>query len=158
MEYLRAAVAVESLQSCPTLCDPRDGSPPGSPSLGFSRQEHWSGLPFPSLTHESEKLKWSRSVVSNSSRPHGLQPTRLLRPWDFSGKSTGVGCHRLLCKYMLSYLISVCLLIPILKKDNILTNSQFYSFIKYSLEKFRNVKKNVHNRTISQTASFWIEP
>ena len=29
-------------------------------------------------------------------RPHGLQPTRLLHPWDFPGKSTGVGCHRLL--------------------------------------------------------------
>ena len=27
----------------------------GPPSLGFSRQEHWSGLPFPSLMHESEK-------------------------------------------------------------------------------------------------------
>ena len=66
------------------------------PSLGFSRQEHWSGLPFPSPVHESEKLKWSRSVVSNSSRPHGLQPTRLLHPWDFPGKSTGVGCHCLL--------------------------------------------------------------
>ena len=26
------------------------------PSLGFSRQEHWSGLPFPSPMHESEKL------------------------------------------------------------------------------------------------------
>ena len=43
--------------------------------------------------HESEKWKWSRSVVSDSSRPHGLQPTRLLHPWDFPGKSTGVGCH-----------------------------------------------------------------
>ena len=43
------------LQSCPTLCDPIDGSPPGSPSLGFSRQEHWSGLPFPSPMKESEK-------------------------------------------------------------------------------------------------------
>ena len=32
----------------------------------------------------------------DSSRPHGLQPTRLLRPWDFLGKSTGVGCHCLL--------------------------------------------------------------
>ena len=39
----------------------------------------------------------SRSVVSDSSRPHGLQPTRLLRPWDFPGKSTRVGCHCLLC-------------------------------------------------------------
>ena len=32
----------------------------------------------------------------NSSRPHGLQPTRLCCPWDFPGKSTGVGCHCLL--------------------------------------------------------------
>ena len=39
------------------------------PSLGFSRQEHWSGLPFPSPRHESAKWKWSRSVVSNSSDP-----------------------------------------------------------------------------------------
>ena len=38
-------------------------------SLGFSRQEHWSGLPFPSPMHESEKWKWSRSVVSDSSNP-----------------------------------------------------------------------------------------
>ena len=37
-----------------------------SPSLGFSRQEHWSGLPFPPPMHESEKSKWSRSVVSAS--------------------------------------------------------------------------------------------
>ena len=66
------------------------------PSLGFSRQEHWSGLPFPSPMHESENWKWSHSVMSDSSQPHGLQPTRLLRPWDFPGKSTGVGCHRLL--------------------------------------------------------------
>ena len=65
-------------------------------SLGFSRQEHWSGLPLPSPMHESEKWKWNRSVVSDSSRPHLLQPTRLLRPWGFPGKSTGVGCHRLL--------------------------------------------------------------
>ena len=50
-----AAAAAKSLQSCPTLCDPIDGSPPGSPSLGFSRQEHWSGLPFPSPMHKSEK-------------------------------------------------------------------------------------------------------
>ena len=66
------------------------------PSLGFSRQEHWSGLPFPSPMHESEKWKWSCSVMSDSWRPYGLQPTRLLRPWDFPGKSTGVGCHCLL--------------------------------------------------------------
>ena len=50
-----AAAAAKSLQSCPTLCDPIDGSPPGSPSLGFSKQEHWSGLPFPSPMHETAK-------------------------------------------------------------------------------------------------------
>ena len=54
-----AAAAAKSLQSCPTLCNPIDGSPPsaidGIPSLGFSRQEHWSGLPFPSPMQESEK-------------------------------------------------------------------------------------------------------
>ena len=66
------------------------------PSLGFSRQEYWSRVPLPSPMHESEKRKWSRSVVSNSYQPHGLQPTRLLCPWDFAGKSTGVGCHCLL--------------------------------------------------------------
>ena len=33
------------------------------PCLGFSRQEHWSGLPFPSPVHASEMWKWSRSVV-----------------------------------------------------------------------------------------------
>ena len=61
-----AATTAKSLQSCPTLCDPRDGSPPGSlvpgesqgrGSLGFSREEHCSGLSFPSPMHESEKRK-----------------------------------------------------------------------------------------------------
>ena len=54
-KLLHAAAAAKSLQSYPTLCDPIDGSPPGFPSLGFSRQEHWSGLPFPSPMHKSEK-------------------------------------------------------------------------------------------------------
>ena len=45
---------------------------------------------------ELQSEKWSHSVVSDSSRPHGLQPTRLLCPWDSPGKNTGVGCHFLL--------------------------------------------------------------
>ena len=49
-----AAAAAKSFQLSLTLCDPIDSSPPGSPSLGFSRQEYWSGLPFPSPMHESE--------------------------------------------------------------------------------------------------------
>ena len=79
------------------LCaTPQTATHQALPSLGFSGQEHWSGLPFPSPMHESKKWKWSHSVVSDSSRHHALQPTRLLRPWDFPGKSTGVGCHCLL--------------------------------------------------------------
>ena len=65
VEWKHAAATANSLQSCPTLWDPIDGSPPSSPVPGFSRQEHWSGLPFPSPMHESEKWKWSRSVVSH---------------------------------------------------------------------------------------------
>ena len=83
--------------SCVRLCvTPQTAAHQGLLSLGFSRQEHWSGLPFPSPLHESEKWKGSRSVVSDSSRPHGLQPTRLLHLWDSPSKSTGVGCHLLL--------------------------------------------------------------
>ena len=88
-----AAAAAKSLQSWLTLCDPIDGSPPGSSVPGIL---HWSGLPFPSPMHESEKWKSSHSVMSDTQRPHGLQPSRLFCPWDFPGKSTGVGCHCLL--------------------------------------------------------------
>ena len=38
--------------------------------------------------------------MSDSVRPHGLQPTRLLHPWDSPGKNTGVGCHFLLQWYI----------------------------------------------------------
>ena len=53
--FSAAAAAAKSLQSCPTLCDPIDSSPPGPSVQGFFRQEYWSGLPFPSPMHESEK-------------------------------------------------------------------------------------------------------
>ena len=91
-----AAAAAKSLQSCPTLCDPIDCSPPDPPIPGIlqARTLEWVAISFSNAW--SEKWKWSRSVVSNSLRPHGLQPTRLLRPWDFPGKSTVVGCHCLL--------------------------------------------------------------
>ena len=59
--------------------------------------------------HESEKWKWSRSVVSDSSWPHGLQPTRLLRPWDFPGRSAGVGCH---CFLPQDFLFSTWIWLP----------------------------------------------
>ena len=43
-----AAATAESLQSCLTLCDPIDGSLPGSAIPGILQQEYWSGLPLPS--------------------------------------------------------------------------------------------------------------
>ena len=72
--------------------------------LGFSRQEYWSGLPFPSPMYESEKVKVKSLSRIRLLVTHGLQPTRLLHPWDFPGKSTGVGCHCLLQKHRHTYL------------------------------------------------------
>ena len=59
-----AAAAAKSLQSCPTLCDPIDGSPPGSPIPGIlqARTLEWVIL---SPMNESKKWKWSCSVVSD---------------------------------------------------------------------------------------------
>ena len=68
------------------LCvTPQTAAHQAPPSLGFSRQEQWSGLPFPSPMHESEKWKWRRSVISYPQRPHRLQPSRFLHPWDCPG-------------------------------------------------------------------------
>ena len=55
----------EVAQLCLTLRDPMDCSPPGSPSMGFSRQEYWSGVPSPSLDiaigHDKNWLESTRS-------------------------------------------------------------------------------------------------
>ena len=53
---------------------------------------NYSELTKPRLKSESV----SHSVVSNSLQPHGVGPARLLCPWDFPSKNTGVGCHFLL--------------------------------------------------------------
>ena len=50
-----AAAAAKLLQSCQTLCNPKMAAYQAPQSLGFSRQEHWSGLPLPYPVHESEK-------------------------------------------------------------------------------------------------------
>ena len=78
--------AAKLLQSCPTLCDPIDGSPSALLSLGFSRQEHWSGLPFPSPLHESEKevaqlcptLSYPMDYSLPGSSIHGIFQARVL--------------------------------------------------------------------------------
>ena len=89
------AATAKSLQSCPTLCDPINSSPPGSPVPGIlqARTLEWVAISF----SIAWKWKWSHLVVSEPQRrPHGLWPSRLLCPWDFPDKSTGVGCHCLL--------------------------------------------------------------
>ena len=104
MEYssLRLAAAAKSLQSCPTLCDPIDGRPPGSPVPGIlqTRTLEWVAISF------SNAWKWKVKGKS-------LSRVRLLatpwttayqapHPWGFPGKSTGVGCHCLLHLWGLS--------------------------------------------------------
>ena len=87
------AAAAKSRQSCPTLCDPVDGSPPGSavPGILQARTLEWVAISF------SNAWKWKVKVKS-------LSRARLLgTPWTaayqappsmgFPGKSTGVGCH-----------------------------------------------------------------
>ena len=98
--YAAAAAAAKSLQLCPTLCDPIDGSLPGSPVPGIlhARTLEWVAISFSNAWKWKLKMKslsrvW---VLATPCEPWGLQPTRLLHPWDFPGKSTGVGCHRLL--------------------------------------------------------------
>ena len=44
-------------QSCPPLCDPMDCSPQAPLFMGFSRQEYWSGLPFPSPYYKATGVK-----------------------------------------------------------------------------------------------------
>ena len=48
--------------------------------------------------------------MSNSLRPHGLHPARLLCPWDSLGKNTGVGCHFILQGIFLTQGLNLCFL------------------------------------------------
>ena len=48
LQCMKVKSESEVAQSCPTPSDPMDCSPPGFSSIGFSRQEYWSGLPLPS--------------------------------------------------------------------------------------------------------------
>ena len=115
------------VQSYLTLCYPMDCSPPGYSVQGFSRQECWSGLPFPSPGHLPEPgikpgspalqadslpseppekpVLWkkgksesaSHSVMSDCLRPHALYS-----PWNSPGQNIGVDCHSLLHRIFLT--------------------------------------------------------
>ena len=89
------------------------------------------------------------SVVSDSLRLHGLQPTRLLCPWDFPSKSTGVGCH---CKY--------CLLVGLLVFWLVMINHSATSLIHtlsyYSLQ--MNLPPSPKAPSTGEAPSFFREP
>ena len=72
-----AAAAAKSLQSCPTLCDPTDGSPPGSPVPGIlqARTLEWVAIPF------STAWKWKVKVKSLS------RVQLLATPWTAAYKA-----------------------------------------------------------------------
>ena len=94
---------------------------------------------FQNFTHrvpisESE----SHSVMSNSLRPHELQLTRLLCPWDLPGKNTGADCHFLL----LGIFPTQELNLGLLQSSHTTQKSQFYV---YTQEKW---KKNVHRKLV----------
>ena len=67
-ENAAAAAAAKSLQLCPTLCNPIDGSPPGSPVPGIlqARTLEWVAISF------SNAWKWKVKMESESSKPYGL--------------------------------------------------------------------------------------
>ena len=86
--------------------------------------------------------------MSDSLRPHGLHPTRLLRPWDFAGKSTGVGRHCLLPKskhYHSQKLLQVLEATGATRKSSQLSPVQS-PLICDSLFIFRGVKRDLWKR------------
>ena len=101
-QFFPAAGAAKSLQSCPTVCNPIDGSPPGSPHPWDFPGKN-TGVSWHFLLQCTKVKSESESEVLQScptlSWPHRLQPTRLLHPWDFPGKSTRVGWHCLLWSF-----------------------------------------------------------
>ena len=89
----KATATAKSLQSYPPLYDPIDGSPSGStvPGIFQARTLEWVAISFSNAWKWKVKVK-SLSRVRLPATPW-MQPTRLPHPWDFPGKSTGVGCH-----------------------------------------------------------------
>ena len=106
--YVLLAATAKSLQSCPTLCDPIDGSPLGSPVPGI--------LQARTLAIFSNAWKWKVKVkllscvwLLSTPRTAAYQAPSSM---DFPGKSTGVGCHCLLC-VLLEGWYKECFILPL---------------------------------------------
>ena len=91
-------VKVKSVSCVRLLATPWTAAYQAPPSMGFSRQKYWSGVPLssPKVSICCCCCCWVSSVVSDSAWPHRRHPTRFPRPWDSPGKNNGVGCHFLL--------------------------------------------------------------
>ena len=87
------ALCVSVTQLCPTLCDPMDCSPPGfSLSMGFSRQEYWSRLPWaallqgifptPGIEPGSQALRVDSLPSESPGKPSAPMPYRVLKNLD----------------------------------------------------------------------------
>ena len=101
------AATAKSFQSRLTLCDPIEGSPRGStvPGILQARTLDWVAIAF------SNAWKWKVKVKSLSRVRLLATPWttahQALHPWDFPGKSTGVGCHCLLWEKDKYHIISL---------------------------------------------------
>ena len=112
------AAAAKSLQSCQTLCDPIDGSPPGSPIPGIlqARTLEWVAISF------SNAWKWKVKVKLLSRVWLLATPwTRLLHPWDFPGNQVQKRKKGELCRDVGSVLLIV-IIFPILLSFTCLFN------------------------------------
>ena len=90
-----AAAPAKSRQSCPTLCDPVDSSPPGSRPWDSPGKNTGVGCLF---LLQCMEVKSGSEVAQSCPTLRDPMDCSLpgSRPWDFPGKSTGVGCHCLL--------------------------------------------------------------
>ena len=99
-----AAAAAKSLQSCLTLCNPRDGSPPGSaiPGILQARTLEWVAISFPNAWKWKVKVKSLSRVQLSVSSIHGIFQARVLE-WGAIAFSLGrlKKCHFcLMCPYI----------------------------------------------------------
>ena len=108
---MNAAAAAKLFRSCPTLCNPIDGSPPGSSVPGILQAKilEWVAIIFYNACMHAKSLQLCPTL-----RSYGQQPTRLLCARDSLGKNTGVGCHTrviILFPQLFVYLFHTALLI-----------------------------------------------
>jgi len=130
------AAAAKSRQSCPTVCDPIDGSPPGSvvPGILQARKLEWVAISFSNAWKWKVKVK-SLSRVQLSVTPwtaaHQAPPSM-----GFSRqKSTGVGCHCFLHNglWVIDNWMEIWEVIDVVRLGNVFSCMEWHSEMMYDL-------------------------